>query len=212
MKKRTFYHLGLVCLAMGLSIAVSGASTSLRAQQPTAPTATPSTLVAVVDITKLFEAHPTFKANMKMVEQQLKVVDEEMTAKQKELRARSKQLSTLSPSSADYRRLETELARQLADLKVKANQTKKDFMQREALQYYNAYSDIVAAVHKVAEQYNISLVFRFDSTEIDPKSPQSVAQGISRSMIIQRNLDITQLVVNHLAVATAQKPGPNRRN
>jgi len=66
-------------------------------------------------------------------------------------------------------------------------------------------------VHKVAEQYNISMVLRFDSTEIDPKNPQSVAQGISRSLIIQRNLDITQLVGNHLTVATAQKPGPGRR-
>ncbi len=102
--------------------------------------------------------------------------------------------------------METDLARQVADLQVRARQAKKDYLQREAAQYYAVYNEITAAVLHVAERHNIGLVLRFDSGKIDSSNPQAVAQGINQSVVLQRNLDITQLVVSELQLAAANSP------
>ena len=105
--------------------------------------------------------------------------------------------------------MESDIARQAADLQVQARQAKKDFLQREARQYFDSHQEIVTAVERVATRHNISLVLRYDSRPIDPTNPQSVAQGVSRPVVLQRNLDITQLVVEELGqVLHAKKDTP----
>ena len=107
-------------------------------------------------------------------------------------------MSNFNPASPDYKRLESDIARQAADLQVQARQAKKEFLQRETREYFDSHQEIVTAVERVATRHNISLVLRYDSRPIDPTNPQSVAQGVSRPVVLQRNLDITQLVVDEL--------------
>ncbi len=210
MKNRSFPSFGYCCLALGCFAIAAGTHSIVQAQTP-APAMAPSTLVAVVDLPKVFEGHPTFKTNVEGIQQQLKQIEKEFEAKQADLAKRNKQLSELSPSSPDYRRLESEIAQQVADLQVQARQAKKDFLQREALQYYTVYNEILSAVNRVAERHHIGLVLRFESGSIDPNNPQAVAQGINRSVIVQRNLDITQLVVSELQLAAANSPNRTPR-
>ncbi len=219
MKKRTFYFPSLIFLAAGCIGLLAGGGTSLRAQQPppTSDDATfdetasqdatipgTATLIAVVDIPTIFKTHPTFKIRMESIQQELKVANKELETKRNELNARSQQLNRLDPSSQDYRRLESELARQVANLQVQARQAKKEFMLREAQQYYAVYQEIISAVHQIALQYDISLVLRFDSVPVDPDTPQSVFRGINRTLVMHRNFDITPLVTQHLQVTLAQ--------
>ncbi len=213
MKRNWCFPVGFCGLAIASLCLAVGPSSVARAQSSAPPTASPSTLVAVVNLTKVFESHPTLKTQLESVQQQLKGVERDFDTKQKELSNRGKALSDLSPTSDEYKRLESELVRQVADLQVQARQAKKDFLQREALQYYSVYNEITAAVHEVAQRHNIGLVLRFDDATIDPSSPQSVAQGMSRSVVVQRNLDITHLVVNQLQLAAARNTpnGASRR-
>ncbi len=173
-----------------------------------------SSPVAVVDLNKVFEAHGAFKSNLEAVQKQIKTADRDFQAKQQELKARSAELSELDPLSVRYRQLEAQLAQQAANLNVQARQTKKEFMQQEATQYHAAYQEIVDAVRLVADKYDIRLVLRYDSSEIDPENPQSVAMGMTRSVLVQRNLDITQFVIQELQTALAQRnnqvPTPRR--
>ncbi len=195
----------VLCVAWGCFSVV--ALTQSRAFAQSAASL-PSSLVAVVDLPKVFEEHPTFKTGLEAIQQQLKQIEKDFEAKQTELSGRTKQLSELSPTSPEYKRIESEMARQIADLQVQARQAKKDYLQREAQQYYTVYNQIIAAVSRVAERHNIGLVLRYDSGAIDSSNPQAVAQGINRSVVLQRNLDITQLVVSEL-VAVADNT-PNR--
>ncbi len=204
MSKWTFSNLGVFCLTLGTFAAP--VLTTGRLQAQTTPPAAASHLVAVVDLPKVFDGHPTFKTKLETIQQQLKQLEKEFESKQAELSSRGKQLSDLNPTSPDYKRLEAELARQMADLQIQARQAKKDFLQREALQYYTSYNEITSAVHRVAERHNIGLVLRFDSSDIDSSDPQAVAHGINRAVVVQRNLDITQLVVNELQLAAAKSP------
>ncbi|MBM4094654.1 MAG: OmpH family outer membrane protein [Planctomycetes bacterium] len=184
--------------------------TGLLAQSATAPQ---GTLVAVADIPKIFEASSQFASDRDAIQHQLKSVEEELAAVQKDLATRSQGLKDLNPDSPDYKRLEMELGRQAADLQVRVRQAKKDFLQREAGVYHDTYVKVLAAVERVATRHRIALVLRFDSREIDAADPQSVAQGVSRAVVFQRQLDITQLVVDELrsaATAAVERNNPRR--
>ncbi|MHB0954765.1 MAG: OmpH/Skp family outer membrane protein [Pirellulaceae bacterium] len=189
-------------LSCGCMLFVSGAVG--RAQTPGATSTAPSTLVAVVDIAKVFESHPTFKTSLESLQQQARSVDLDLEGKKKTLTQRGQQLTDLNPASSAYCQLESELARQAADLQVQARQVKKDLLQREALQYYASYNEILKTVERIAQQHGIGLVLRFDSRIMDPEDPQSVMQGMNRAVVMQRNLDITSMVIDELRIALAQ--------
>lgn len=182
-------------------------STVGRAQTPGATSAAPSTLVAVVDIAKIFESHSTFKSQMESLQQQAKAADLDLDVRKKELSQRGQQLKELDPGSPDYRKLETEMARQMADLQVHVRQVKKDLLLREARQYYTSFTEIQQAVERIAKANGIGLVLRYDSREMDPSEPQSVMQGMNRAVVLQRNLDITGLVIEDLRLSVAQSTG-----
>jgi Skp family chaperone for outer membrane proteins len=179
-------------------------STVGRAQGPTAPPAPPSTLVAVVDIAKVFESHPAFKASLDALKEQARNADLDLESKQKNLSQRGQRLTELEATSPDYRKLEADLAREAADLQVQARQTKKELLQRESVQYYTSYNEILAAIDRIAQRHAIALVLRFDSRAMDPNDPQSVMQGMNRAVVLQRNLDITNMVIEELRTALAQ--------
>ncbi len=175
-----------------------------RAQGPAAPVATPATLVAVIDIARVFESYPAFKASMDAIQQQAKSVDLDLETKRKSLSQRNQQLTELNADSSDYRQLEADLARQVADLQVQARQVKKDLLLQQARQYYTSYNEILAAVDRVARRHGIALVLRFDTHAMNPDEPQSVMQGINQEVVLQRNLDITSMVIEELQTALAQ--------
>ena len=189
-------------LSCGCMLFVSG--TVGRAQTPGATSTAPSTLVAVVDIARVFESHPTFKTSLESLQQQAQSVDLDLEGKKKSLTQRGQQLTDLDPASPDYRQLESDLARQAADLQVQVRQVKKDLLQREALQYYESYNEILKTIERIAQQHGIGLVLRFDSRNMDPQDPQSVMQGMNRAVVLQRNLDITNMVIDELRTALAQ--------
>jgi Skp family chaperone for outer membrane proteins len=188
-------------------------STFGRAQTPGATSTAQATLVAVVDIAKVFEAHPTFKSQLESLQQQAKSADLDLEAQKKDLSQQGQQLSELDPGSPDYLQLETNLARHSADLQVHVRQVKKDLLLREARQYFTSFTEIQQAVERVARKHGIGLVLRFDSRAMDPSDPQSVMQGMNRAVVLQRNLDITGLVIEELRLSVAVKatPGTPRR-
>ena len=69
------------------------------------------------------------------------------------------------------------------------------FMEREAKLLYTTYSEISDRVARFAEKNGISLVLRFDSSAINADDRGSVQAGINRSIIYQRQLDITLAVL-----------------
>jgi Skp family chaperone for outer membrane proteins len=190
--------------ALSCGCILIAAGTVGRAQTPGATSTAPSTLVAVVDIARVFESHPTFKTSLELLQQQAKTVDLDLEGKKKSLTQRGQHLADLDPGSPDYCQLESELARQTADLQVQARQVKKNLLQREALQYHTSYNEILKSIERIAQQHGIGLVLRFDGRTMDPEDPQSVMQGMNRAVVLQRNLDITDMVIDDLRTALAQ--------
>ena len=90
------------------------------------------------------------------------------------------------------------LAKESADLQVEIGLKKKEVMEREAMVYYKAYTEIENHVRAIGQQRNIGLVLRYNGNKIDQNDRNSVLQGVNRSIVYQNQLDITQLVLNSI--------------
>jgi Skp family chaperone for outer membrane proteins len=185
--------------AAGQSPAQGASATRNAAPQPAGPT------VALVDIVKVFENHPRFKQQMESVRDDIQSFERELGQQQEIIRSRNEQLSSAT-SETERRQIESDLTRQVTDLQLKAQRKKNEILQRESQIYYETYNEVVAEVGKLADSYGINLVLRYDSAEIVPHDRGSVLRGVTRPIVIQRNLDLTGEVVRRLGGRVSQTP------
>jgi Skp family chaperone for outer membrane proteins len=180
---------GFLCLGLSLPT---------LAQQTARPAPPAGTNVAVLDINEVFEKNLRFKADMDDIRDDIKNYEATVVEKRKQANAMNEKLSEYQPGSPEYKKLETELAQMAADMQVEMAMKKKEFMEREAKVYYAAYMETVRQVSEFAHKHNIGLVLRFNGEEIDPKERSSVLQGVNRSIVFQRNLNITEQILHEL--------------
>ena len=168
-------------------------------------------IVAVVDIKKVFDQYQPFQAKMEQLRQERKTLQEQNVAKRRNLANRIKQLQQLKPTSQEYKQLEAELAREESSIATSAKLVHADLLRREAREHYYAYQQVIAAIARVCQKHNISLVLHYDSAPIDPANPTSILKGINRVVVYQQRLDITGLVLQELnQVAQAPQGVPRR--
>jgi septal ring factor EnvC (AmiA/AmiB activator) len=175
--------------------------------------------VAVLDINEVFEKNIRFKAAMDEIRDDIKAYETSVVEKRKQATAMNEKLAEYQPGSQEYKALETQLAQMAADMQVDMAMKKREFMEREAKLYYSAYMDTLQQVGDFASRYNISLVLRFNGEEIDPKERSSVLQGVNRAVVYQRNLNITDQIVQELNRGSAPRnanarpaaPAPQQR-
>jgi Skp family chaperone for outer membrane proteins len=182
--------------------------TGLNAQQGKAPG-----LVTVLDVAKVFENHPTFKAKMNALKNEVGGFQKSVRDQVTDLTKRRQNLpQELKIGSAEFKKAEETLARQEADLKITTSQTEREFMDKEAKLYYNTYLEVQNLVAGFAKANNISLVLRFDSSNIDKSNRASVSSGVNRFIVYQEQLDLTDLIIKEVAKSSAQagiQNGPN---
>ncbi len=172
-----------------------------------------SGLVTVLDVAKVFENHPVFKARMNTLKNEVQAFQKKIRAQVTDLTKKRQELTTrYKIGTPEFKKEEETLAREEADLKVKTGQTERDYMDKEARLYYDTYVEVQNTVANFARSNNISLVLRFDSTEIDKTNRASVSSGVNRFIVYQEKLDLTQLIINEVSKKSAQANVPNTTN
>lgn len=164
-------------------------NTSAVAQQPT------GTLVAVLDVAEVFDKHAGFKMRMEEIKGEVERFDQELKAAQADLLERAKPLQTMPPGSAEFTQLEAALAKEEADMQIRAGQKRKEVLDREALVYLETYQEVTATVESICDANQITLVLRYDRSEIVPTDRGSVIKGVNRNVVLNRGYDLTDMVV-----------------
>src|SRR5262245_42597008 len=163
------------------------------------PAAAPSgTTVVVIDVAFIFKNHIRFNARMNDIKKDIEAFEAQIRTEQQNIQTRSEGLKSFSPSSPEYRNLETELAKATADIHVKAGLQKKELLEREARVYYDVYKEIESNVAVFCQQYRIDLVLRFNGEDMKPDDRNSVLQGVNKAVVFQRGRDITQSILTAL--------------
>lgn len=154
-------------------------------------------IVAVLDVAKVFKEHAQFNASMEAIKKEIEVFEEEFRGKRESLQNQVRALQNLV-GQPEFKTEEAALARKEADLQIEANQKRAEILTKEAEIYYSTYNEVVATVARLSGGYGISLVIRYDSGAIDQTDRASVIKGVNRSVVFQRDLDLTALVLQEL--------------
>lgn len=176
--------------------------TQVPTARPTAPPSSSGTSVAVIDIGFIFKNATLFKRAMDDVEKDTENFNKSLEQRKATLQAKLDRLRGLPQGDPQFRALEEEIANENTQVRLDVARHKKDRLEREAKIYYNAYQDIDRTVRAFVDRHGIDLVLRFNSEQMDPAKPDSVLSGINRFVVFQRNINITQNILEDM----------NRRN
>jgi Skp family chaperone for outer membrane proteins len=147
--------------------------------------------VAVVDISYIFKNHARFRTTMENMKKEMDGIEAELKADREKIAQNEQQRNTYNAGSAEYKKLDEEVARQMADFNLKMGRLRKDFLEREAKVYYQTYLEVVDAVKYYAKRQNIGLVLRFNGEPVDPAKRDDVLREINKPVVLQDQIDIT---------------------
>jgi Skp family chaperone for outer membrane proteins len=189
-----------------LAMAVAAALTTfglLEAQQP-APVAAGAVAgvnpaganaskynIAVVDISYIFKKHERFKATMEQMKKEMETIEGELKGDREKIAAQEQQRNQFNVGSAEYKKMDEDIARQMAEFNLKMGKLRKEFLEREAKVYYQTYLEVVDAVKYYAKRQSIGLVLRFNGEPVDPNRRDDVLREINKPVVVQDQIDIT---------------------
>lgn len=171
------------------------------AQAPGAPPAagTPSSAganaprygFAVVDISYVFKNHRRFNGLMEQMKTDVEAAENTLRQERNDIAKREDALKQFQPGSPDFKRLDEEVTQAKANFNLKATKQRKEFLEREAKIYYQAYLEVNDAVKYYAQRNNLGVVMRFNGDPVDPNVREDVLRAINKPIVFQNGVDIT---------------------
>jgi Skp family chaperone for outer membrane proteins len=173
--------------------------------------------IALLDVSAVFKNHSRFKAMMEQMKADVQQAETHVKQDQEAIRKLAEQLQQYRKGTPEYQQLSEAITKRKADLTVKVQLQKDDFLQREAKIYHNVYHEVQQEVDYVAAAHGISVVLRFSGDAVDPAKPETVIRGINRPVVwYAKNLDITPVILERLNARAlpnnAAPPGSARRS
>ena len=147
--------------------------------------------IAVVDISYIFKNHARFKSTMEAMKKEMETIETELKADREKIALQEQERNKYNVGSAEYKKMDEDIARQMADFNLKMGKLRKDFLEREAKVYYQTYLEVVDAVKYYAKRQNIGLVLRFNGEPVDPNRRDDVLREINKPVVVQDQIDIT---------------------
>jgi Skp family chaperone for outer membrane proteins len=184
---------------------------SSYAQNPAGANATKHG-IAVVDISYIFKKHDRFRATMDAMKKEMETTEADLKAERDKIAQMEEQRNTYNAGSAEYKQMDEQLARSMAEFNLKMTKLRKEFLEREAKVYYQTYIEVSKAVEYYAQHHDIGLVIRFNGEPVDPNKREDVLREINKPVVYQNQVDITPdilALLNRDSAATAARPaGP----
>ena len=164
---------------------------------PRAPQATPQ--IVLLDVSAVFKNHRRMQAMMDDMKKDVERAEQEVKAQRDAMRNLAERLKNFRKGTADYRAIEEELTQKQADLSVRVQLQKKEFLQREAKIFYNVYREIQDELNYYASQTGVTMVVRTSSEQPDVENPQEVLAYLNRDVVWNaQQIDITNYIINRL--------------
>ncbi len=162
-----------------------------------------SGLVTVMDVAKVFDQNPWFKQRMEAIKGEADSLKAQITTQQEQIRNEALSVQKLEVGSNERNNKEREIEQRQAELRTTARQSEQQLLNREAEIYFETYKTMREVVTSIAQENGISLVLRYDSSEIDPSNRPEVIKGVNRTIVYHRQLDLTKMVSEQMNARTA---------
>lgn len=171
----------------------------------------PPTDVAIVDLAYIFKSHPRLQAMSNELRREAETADAQLKADTETIRGLAMQLETFQKGSAEYKKLEEDIATRQANLQLQKAMKQKDFLERDVQNHYGVYQEVINHVRYYSESAGIKLVLQFNGDfvgeQIDRNDPEDVRRGLNNSVVYyNRAIDITPVILERLIANAVPQP------
>ena len=199
MKLSRIMAVSAACLLLCALISSQVYSQGVPIRQPVAPQAGAGANIALLDVSYIFKNHPRFKQMMDEMKTDVEAAESSVTKERDTIRKLVEQLDTYHKGSPDYNAMEKEIAEREANLSVKVQLQRKEFLGREAKIYLTVYKEIEDEVKYYCQNKGIDIVLRFNGDPADVDKPDSVLSFINKPVVYyDANRDITKPILDTL--------------
>lgn len=169
--------------------------------------------VALVDVQYIFKNHHRFKQQMEEMRKDVEAAEAQVKQKTDRIRQMAQQLDKMTKGTLEYKRLEQQITEEQTGLAIQVRKQKREFLEREAKVYHNAYKEVWQEVDYVCKSQGISLVLRFNGDPADGDNPEEVLRDINKPVVWYRQgLDITPIVLQGINRDSRGGSGPANHN
>lgn len=205
-KPRFLAAVGVVLVVF--SLAVLSAFAQQRPGVGMQPQAGPG--VALLDVNRVFKNHARFQQMMADMKTDLQAEEEAVKKERDGIAGEVEQLKQLKSGSPDYKEREQRVATRQADLNVRLQLKRKEFLLREAKMYHAVYQEVEQEVRYYASAMGIAMVLRYNGESVDPDNPEDVLRNISKPVVcFAPGMDITDVIIQQLNRRAGGAPGNN---
>lgn len=208
------YLASLIVVLSAAGFAAAQAPGGRPAAGAAPPKAAPNgTNVACVDISFIFKNHNVFNTRLVELNERGAALDAWVRTQQRDLSKMREELQAFKAGTPEYKQLEEKITKAIAENDLSLRRQRTEFLNDEAQLYYETYNQIEQAVAKFALRANIGIVIRFTREPLKNDDPRALQAGIvSRMVIFQNRLDITDIVLTDLNRGTDPPPQVNKAN
>ncbi len=200
-----------ILAALALLCGTISSNTYAQAPNGAAPAAAVGTKVAVIDMGFIFDNHPTMKDQVAAIDAEIKKAEEEINKRREEVLKQLEILKTFEENTPTFKQQEDKIADAESKLKLDFVRREKEFAEAKAKIIYDTYKQVEGVTKQFAELNQIGLVVRYSRSEMDPKKPTTVAQGINKDIVyFNPAFDLTDGVLNFIrnqSPAAPTQPG-----
>lgn len=144
----------------------------------------PATAVAVVDLGAVFKNHVGFQAAMEKLKNEVMASEITLGAEQDRIKGLMKQLKGFDSGTAEYKKLEADVATAVGDWSVTARLQKEAFYARQFQLHGQFYAEIEKAVEQYARANRITAVLRDKKVAAALRQPKAApADNVGREQI-----------------------------
>ncbi len=193
--KKAILSASVLALFIGSTIGVMNA----RGQNEAPPAKEVPHKVGLIDMAEVFKEYTKFKDLREQLKGQIEETDKLAKSKGEEIQGLQEQMKALKSGSADFVKLESELAKLTTEFETFRKVKQREFLREEAAMYHEIYKEVSELVGLYAERFGYTLVIRFNKEDLNTDDPQQLIQGMNRQVVYFReNDDITDEVVKYL--------------
>ena len=169
--------------------------------------ATPQPAIALIDLKYVFDHDPGFQRAKSGLDTEVKLAEAMAALRKASIEKLAKDRQKHSPGSEAYRGLDQLLSQETAELSIQLELWRKQFVRREAELYHETYQRVQSLVDAYVEEQGISVVLRFNRTEVeDTGDAKEVAVLLNRPIVAYKKpADITDEILRRLEKATASE-------
>lgn len=150
------------------------------------------------------EEHPLLAPLTEIMRRDVEFDEQQLKKRRERLAQRRKKLAQLDEGSREYKRLQTELELETAQLQTDYQQIQQLIFERESDIQHKILADVSEEIDRYCRAQGIGLLLRRSPDEVDEDDPDQIFVCLQRTVLYDAGLDVTDEILAAIQVRYAE--------